>query len=266
MAKFGKKYKTSQIEEWKSHYINYKAMKQKIKSIKKKIESRQRDNTLNLAEENSLIPSLNVIPILKGRASLQLDDLSLLYRRKYGQDLKEFIELLDSELNKCYLFYIKLEKELFKKVNTHLYTQTNYPNYNTYEIYMEMKKLNKTVFLIKCMNSFIYNNMNALKYILKKFDSKLSTSCGKIQTKYIFHQLTLQENRLEKILKYKTIDEALIICESNLKELLKYYNQNQNQNIINQNPNIMNQNMNFINQNMNQRNKDDINESFDKNL
>ena len=241
MAKFGKKYRTSQIKEWKSHYINYKAMKQKIKSIRKKIESKERDNTLNLAEQNSLIPSLNVIPIIKGRASLQLDDLSLLYGRKYGQDLKEFIDLLDSELDKCYLFYIKLENELFKKVNTHLYTQTNYPNYNAYEIYIEMKKLNKTVFLIKCINSFIYNNMNALKYILKKFDSKLSASCGKIQTKYIFHQLTLQENRLENILKYKTIDEALIICESNLKELLKYYNQNQNQN----NPNINDKKTNY---------------------
>ena len=229
MVKFGKKYRNLQIEEWKSHYINYKLLKQKIKAIKQKIVSRQRDGSLNLASHSSIMQSMNVIPIINRRTSLLLDDLSVLYQRKYGQDLKEFIELLDSELNKCYLFYMRMEKELYKKVNSHLYTQTNYLNYNSFEIYKEMNKLNKTVFLIKCINTFIYDNMNALKNILKKFDNKLSSHCGRIQTKYILNQLTLQQNnKLENLLQYKTIDEAMVICESNLNELMKYFTQNQN--------------------------------------
>ena len=229
MAKFGKKYRNNQIEEWKEHYINYKLLKHKIKIIKQKILSEPRDNTLNLASKNRYMNSLSVIPITKRRTSLLLDDISILYLRKYGQDLKEFIELLDNELNKCYFFYIQIEKELYKNVNSHLYTQTNYINYNIFDIYQEICKLNKTVYFINCINDFLDSNMKALKNILKKFDSKLSTFCGKIQTKYIIHQLTLPENnKLEYLLQYKIIDEATTICESNLKELMKYYNQFQN--------------------------------------
>ena len=229
MAKFGKKYRNGQIEEWKSHYINYKILKHKIKMIKLKILSKPRDNTLNLGIKMSYMSSLNVIPITNRRTSLLLDDLSILFLSKYGQDLKEFVELLNNELNKFYLFYMKIEKELYKRVNSHLYTQTNYINYNLLNIYKEICKINKTVYLIKCANSFVNDNMNALKYILKKFDSKLSSFCGKIQTKYIVHQLTLTENnKLEYLLQYKVIDEASTICESNLKELMKYYNQNNN--------------------------------------
>ena len=229
MAKFGKKYRNNQIEEWKEHYINYKLLKHKIKIIKQKILSEPRDNTLNLASKNRYMNSLSVIPITKRRTSLLLDDISILYLRKYGQDLKEFIELLDNELNKCYLFYIQIENELYKNVNSHLYTQTNYINYNIFDIYQEICKLNKTVYFINCINDFLDSNMKALKNILKKFDSKLSTFCGKIQTKYIIHQLTLPENnKLEYLLQYKIIDEATTICESTLKELMKYYNQFQN--------------------------------------
>jgi len=228
MVKFGKKYRNCQIEEWRNHYINYKILKQKIKAIKEKINIRKRSGTLINNKLNvqkiSLMPIRNITT-----ASLLLDDLSILYQGQFGPDLKEFIDLLDSELNKCYSFFILTEKELFKKVNAHLYTQTNYINYNLFEIYTEMNKLNVTVYFIKCLNNFIHDNMNAIKKILKKFDKKLSEYCGKIETKYILHQLTITENnKLEYILEYKTIDEALTICESNLNELYKYYNQNNN--------------------------------------
>ena len=229
MAKFGKKYRKLQIEEWRPHYIDYKILKHKIKLIKQKIDSSPREGTLYIGNNRSIMPSLNIMPINRA-TSLLLDDLSILYTRKYGQDLREFIELLGNELNKCYFFYIKIEKELYRKVNSHLYTQTNYINYNLFEIYHEMCALNKTVYLIKCLNSFVNENMNALKNILKKFDNKLSLYCGKIQTKYILQQLTLTENnKLEYLLQYKIIDESLTICESNLKELSKYF-QNQNNN------------------------------------
>ena len=226
MAKFGKKFRNSQIEEWKKYYINYKILKQKIKSIKQKIFSRPRDGTLNIANNRGVMTSLNIIPIVNRTTSLLLDDLSILYLRKYGEDVKEFIELLDNELNRCYLFYVRIEKELYRKVNGHLYTQTNYLNYNPNEIYNELVQLNKTVYLIKCLNSYINQNMYALKNILKKFDNKLSTYCGNIQTKYICKQLTLPENnKLKTLLQCKIIDEALTICESNLNELMKYFNQ-----------------------------------------
>jgi hypothetical protein len=74
--------------------------------------------------------------------------------------------------------------------------------------------------------------MYALKNILKKFDNKLSTYCGNIQTKYICKQLTLPENnKLKTLLQCKIIDEALTICESNLNELMKYFNQSNSSHI-----------------------------------
>ena len=40
--------------------------------------------------------------------------------------------------------------------------------YFDFDIYNEMNKLHKTAFLIKCLNSFSYDNLNAIKNILKK--------------------------------------------------------------------------------------------------
>ena len=228
MAKFGKKYKFLQIQEWKSHYFDYKKLKQEIKSIKEKINKDISNGTIyNI--NISMMPSLDVIPIESRRATFNMNDLTILYTRKYGKDLEEFVKILNDELNKYYSFYILLEKELYQKVNNHLYTQTNYQNYNLNEVYDEMNKLNKTAFLVKCLNSFSYDNLNALKNILKKFDNKLGNYCGKIEFLYISYQLSLKaDNKLKYLLQSKILDEATTICESNLKELFKYYSQNQN--------------------------------------
>ena len=228
MAKFGKKYRSLQINEWRSHYLDYKRLKQKIKSIKQKIDKDISNGTFIFDLEENGMPSLNVIPIESRRATLNVNNLTILYTRKYGKDLEEFVEILDEELNKYYSFYILLEQELYQKVNNHLYTQTNYQNYSLLDIYNEMNKLHKTAFLIKCLNSFSYDNLNAIKNILKKFDNKLGIYCGNIEYKYISYQLSIkEENKLKYLLQSKTVDEALAICESNLTELLKYY-QNQN--------------------------------------
>ena len=257
MAKFGKKYRFLQINEWRSHYLDYKRLKQKIKSIKEKV-NKDISNGTNIFDLEEM-PSLNVIPIENRRATLNVNDLTILYTRKYGKELQEFVEILDEELNKYHSFYILLEQELYQKVNNHLYTQTNYQNYSLLDIYSEMNKLHKTAFLIKCLNSFSYDNLNALKNILKKFDNKLGIYCGKIEYKYISYQLSIkEENKFKYLLQSKMTDEAIAICESNLKELLKYYqSQNksgiiipiQDNDINNQNKQNSDINTNFIENN-----------------
>lgn len=104
MAKFGKKYRNSQIEEWRNYYINYKILKQKIKAINEKINERKRKGTININNKLSL-QKISLMPIRNiTSTSLLLDDLSILYQGQFGQELKEFIDLLDTELNKCYSF------------------------------------------------------------------------------------------------------------------------------------------------------------------
>ena len=232
MAKFGKNYRTLQIHEWSTYYLNYKRLKQKIKSIKAKIDKDINDGTYINDINISLMSSLKVIPIEQRISSSNLDDLNILYKRKYGKDLEEFVEILNEEIFKFYSFYLTLEKELYQKVNNHLYTQTNFLSYNLLDIYNEMNNLNKTAFLIKCLNSFNFDNLNALKNILKKFDNKLGIYCGNIEYKYISYQLSLKNSKLKYLLQSKILDEALTICETNLKELYKYYQQNQNRLII----------------------------------
>ena len=117
MAKFGKKYRSLQINEWRSHYLDYKSLNQKIKSIKQKIDKDISNGTFIFDLEENGMPSLNVIPIESRRATLNVNNLTILYTRKYGKDLQEFVEILDEELNKYYSFYILLEQELYQKVN-----------------------------------------------------------------------------------------------------------------------------------------------------
>ena len=69
MVKFGKCYRNSQLAEWRKYYINYKLLKQKIKAIKRKVESRPRDGTINL-NKNRIMTSLNVIPLVSRTYSL----------------------------------------------------------------------------------------------------------------------------------------------------------------------------------------------------
>ena len=261
MAKFGKNYRTLQIHEWSTYYLNYKRLKQKIKSIKAKIDKDINDGTYINDINISLMSSLKVIPIEQRISSSNLDDLNILYKRKYGKDLEEFVEILNEEIFKFCSFYLTLEKELYQKVNNHLYTQTNFLSYNLLDIYNEMNNLNKTAFLIKCLNSFNFDNLNALKNILKKFDNKLGKHCGKIEYKYISYQLSLKNSKLKYLLQSKILDEALTICETNLKELYKYYQQNQNR-LIYENP--IDKNKNLIDKNQERHNNINLFEDLNK--
>ena len=85
MGKYGKIFRKLQLEEWKDEYINYKLLKQKIKSIKGKIFFE-----LDKIEINSS----NLIPLIPDDND---DDqtLNALYNDKFGDYLKEFIDLLN---------------------------------------------------------------------------------------------------------------------------------------------------------------------------
>ena len=197
-------------------------MKQKIKEIKKNLSKE-----LRMSER--IRPQLLSIPLIPDDLGNE-EKKSLMYKDKKGEQLKEFIELLMKEFKKSYKFFTQIEKDLIKKMNTHLYTQTSYSTYNLSELTKEMKLLSLTVYLAKCLNAFINDTMMALKKILKKFDKNFSTLYGLITPHLILQLLTKNNSELEYLLQYKVIDEINTISESNVRELNKYFIQNNEHN------------------------------------
>ena len=241
MVKFGKEYRKYQEKEWKDSYINYKLLKQEIRSIQASIDNQNGDRG-NSSRVSLGHPSLRPLELVPEDSSIvEGQDLKSLYNLKYGQDLKKFIDLLEKEFRKCYIHYVNQEKELYKQVNGHCYCSQMYNNYSLVNIFNEIKQIYLTLKFAKKLNNFINDNIMALKKILKKFDKKYHNYFGIIGPKYILTHLTSQNSDLEYFLQFKLIDESTTICEHNLKILMRRYKilqKNPRQGSIEENNNI----------------------------
>ncbi len=211
MGKYGKLFRDIQIKEFKGYYIDYKKLKQTIKLMEQSLP-RISHQLIKNRDSN-----------LKLRATVLSENDSSNMEDEYGDQLKEFKNLLDEEFQKCYKFFKRIRKQLHNKTNAHLYTQTNYLSYTLEEIIKELNNLRNTTYLAKCLNAFINDNMKAIKKILKKFDKKFSNYFGNIGPKYILDSLSKQNSDLEYLLQFKIIDEVSCICESNLNLLTECF-------------------------------------------
>ena len=250
MTKFGKEFRKYQVKAWQDSYINYKALKKEIKTIKSNIEKPKSKSKTESTEISDIgHPSLKHLELVpEDSIAVEVQDLHSLYNIRYGGELKRFIDLLESEFRKCYIHFVNQEKELYKRVNSHCYTIPNYKDYIIDDICNELKGIRLTVVLAKQLNCFINDNVMALKKILKKFDKKFQRYFGIIAPKYILTHLTSQNSDLEYLLQFKLIDEATSICENNLNILLNIYkNLKGNNNANNQNNINLNEADNTIN-------------------
>ena len=223
MVKFGKEYRSLQLDEWKKYYFDYKILKRKIKEMKGELIK-----DLNITNYGKM-PSLLETPLLPDESN-EKGKANDIYKAKNGQYLKEFIELLVKEFKKSYNFFKEIEKVLIKKINNHLYIQTSYSAYSLLELSKEMKSLSLTVYLAKSLNAFINDIMTAIKKILKKFDKNFSHIYGLITPHLILQLLSKENSEFDYILEFKIIDEISIIAESSTKELKKYFSQNNDDN------------------------------------
>ena len=223
MVKYGKLYRELQIKEFQGNYIDYKKLKQKIKKIQQMLPRISKGIITN--QTNSNIPSLkmNIRPSLSEEISIRNSSTTTTIYDKYGAEFKEFKELLEQEFQRCYKYFKKIKKQLHNKINKHLYTQTSYSSYNINDIIEEIGNLRLTMYLAKCLNAFINDNMNAIKKILKKFDKKFYGYFGNLGPHYILDSLCMQNSDLEYLLQFKIIDETSCIIESNVKSLRDNY-------------------------------------------
>ena len=221
MVKFGKLYRELQIKEFSGNYIDYKKLKQKIKQIKESLpaisESMTMENMSNKTSKFNLQTSLQDDVYVPNPTKLSFAN------DKYNEKLTEFKTLLDQEFQKSFQFFRKMKKKLHNKLNTHLYTQTNYNSYSEDDIIKEIDKLRLTIYLAKCLNAFINDNMMAIKKILKKFDKKFNLLFGNFGPKYILDNLCKENSDLEYLLQFKIIDEACCIIEGNMNLLKENY-------------------------------------------
>ena len=274
MVKFGKEFRKYQVKQWKDSYINYKLLKQEIKTIRNNIDQekyqRETNSTVITDIGHPSLKPLELVP--EDSIIIEVQDLHSLYKFRYGNELKRFIDLLEKEFRKCYIHFVSQEKELYKRVNGHCYGTAIYKDYNILNVYNEIKELSLTLKLAKQLNCFINDNVMALKKILKKFDKKYQKYFGIIAPKYILTHLTSQNSDLEYLLQFKLIDESTSICENNLNTLLNLYKKLRGNNINinyskqqeenNQNNNLTSNNLNNLDNNINLL-KNRINEYLD---
>ena len=158
MVKFGKDYRKYQVKQWQSSYINYKLLKQEIRSIRNTInaqidnEGRPESSRVTLGH-----PSLKPMELVPEEPLIiqEGQDLQSLYNLKYGQELKKFIDLLEKEFRKCYIHFVNQEKELYKKVNGHCYSNDIYSELNLLNVLREIKEILLTLKLTNNLNVFI---------------------------------------------------------------------------------------------------------------
>ena len=105
MVKFGKEFRTYQIKQWKEYYINYKALKQEIKKIRANIEKSRTTNTTVISDiGHPSIKPLELVP--DDSIVVETQDLHSLYKLRYGNELKNFIDLLEKEFRKSYIHFV----------------------------------------------------------------------------------------------------------------------------------------------------------------
>ena len=120
------------------------------------------------------VSNINPMPLVPDISDSKEDEnLAPLFSSKYGKYLKEFVDLLNEQFHKFYVFFSNTEKQLYQEINTHLYTRENYSQFTRKQIKSEINSPGLSIYLAKCLNFFINDNLTALKKILKKFDKIL---------------------------------------------------------------------------------------------
>lgn len=137
----------------------------------------------------------------------------------------EFQELLNKEIKKIYIYFTKVERELYLEVNSYLHTTTNKEinlEYAQSEI-TELKKISTSVYEI---TTFIELNIVSLCKILKKFDKKFKDHLNfSFTNAFISDKLNYSKSDLFYIFKFKVLNDILALCEDRVVEASKLLGQ-----------------------------------------
>lgn len=223
MVKFGKQYRSNQLEEWKKDYFDYKLVKQTIKeSIRLLFKENEKERVKEFSNNeeimiNSPTSSAESGIVVKKENRLNFDikieNSHANVDKLIDSRFNEFIKLMDSEIKKIYLFFVNRERELYVSINSHLHIRQTFDSFNLRNIEKEFEELYNISLVTFNISKFIQMNMTAIKKILKKFDRNFEEFYGKISLKYIQKKLECKNSDLLYILQFKIIDEVSALLE-----------------------------------------------------
>ena len=198
MAKYGKKFRKIQRDEWKQKYFDYKKAKQLIKKFNKE------KDMPNAIENNNQEPNA-------------VDEFD-----KLNQMITDFTDFLDKDIKKVYIFFTNKEKKLYKDINKYLHQKEDYPDFDLSEYMVHFNLLYELSKYNFSLSIFVYYNLKAVLKILKKFDKKVIGPKDKdsyIRFNYIQTKLEEQNSDILYLFKFKMIDEVNVIMESLIRYL-----------------------------------------------
>ena len=256
MEKFRKEFYASRIEEWITKYIKVKELCKLVKSIEKDIE-KNGGQIIRLTERKSISYSYESRPsnlstpldrhsfglgVLEGTEGLfnkneKIFHTPLMYEINelfkeieyldYCDDIKIFLYFLTIEVHNVYVFYLSIEKNIYKRINEHSYSRQKYEKMNNEELLEELVDLTDITYLMYSFYSYIDLNIEALQEILKYFDDHFQILNNDISMNKLYFKkyLSKKESDLKYILSFKIIIETSALIESYYHEILKINNE-----------------------------------------
>jgi hypothetical protein len=144
----------------------------------------------------------------------------------YCDDIKIFLYFLSIEVHNVYVFYLSIEKDIFNRVNGHLYSRKKYEKMSKNELLEELVDLTDITYLIYTFYNYIDLNILAISEILKYFDDHFQILNSDISLHKLFFKknLSKKDSDLKYILSFKIIIEGSALIESYYQEIQKIDN------------------------------------------
>lgn len=230
---FKKAIEEQKVIIWKNNYINYDLLKteldtiieknkndikgqvKEIKEIKeispehvkaKKIEIRKNKN-ISVKEEKLVLPSDTTIIENKEKKVIEIS---------FNRLAKNFLNLLDKEVDSFIEFFKTEESQLYKQMNLQIsnYMNSKQDDDKKLEIVHEFEYSSN---LCKELINYVYLNIKVLLRILNFFDNMFTNISFDYIKKY------LSEGKLTYVLNFKTIDKCLVSIDDILTNIDKIF-------------------------------------------
>ena len=152
------------------------------------------------------------------RVSSISDDIQKENKKIIEDKIRTFIDSLDKELKKIYIFFSSKEKDIYQRINKKIQYKEQIAVKQIEEIIKELDSINYIGQLCKEIIIFIYLNIKALKNLLFVFDKSTKFIIESLSYVYIKKFLSKNNSDLIYILNFQTLDETISTIEELFKE------------------------------------------------